>query len=260
MTGFAPIRRRRIRLDGRGVAATAAVLVGVLIVWQAGVVVSGTSDNVLPTPLQVVTEADWATVLTAAGYTIAATIAGFVVGNLAGLILAVAFSASRTISDTVYPLAVTVRSIPVVALAPFITLAFGREAAAAIVVSALIVFFPTLINVIMGLRSVPAEALELMHVINATTVFSYARVRLPYAAPSFFSALRIAAPNAVLGVMTAEWIIGGDGLGRLVIQAWLRLEIPTVWAAVTLSAVVAWVLFSLVAALERIVVGWAVRT
>ncbi len=259
MSVLPPVRRRRIRLDARGIAATAAVLVGVLVLWQFGVMLTGTSDNVLPTPLQVVTDADWPIVLAAAGATAVSTLAGFALGNAAGLLLAIAFSASRTITDVAYPLAIAIRSIPIVALAPFITLAFGRAAGAAIVVSALVVFFPTLVNVLLGLRSVPREALELTHVVNASTPFTYLRVRLPYAAPAFFSALKIAAPNAVLGVMTAEWIIGSDGLGRLVIQAWLRLEIPTVWAAVTMSAVVAWLLFTVVAALERLLVGWAVR-
>lgn len=260
MSILSPVRRPRLRLDPRGALVTAAVLVSVLLAWQIAVVATGTSANVLPTPVQVVTDADWPAVLSAAASTTLATLAGFAIGNVAGLVLAVAFSASRTISDIVYPLAITIRSVPVVALAPFITLAFGRATGAAVVVSALVVFFPTLVNVILGLRSVPREALELTHVINASRPFTYAHVRLPYAAPAFFSALKIAAPNAVLGVMTAEWIIGGDGLGRLVIQAWLRLEIPTVWAAVALSAVVAWLLFSIVAVVERRVVGWAVRT
>ncbi len=86
------------------------------------------------------------------------------------------------------------------------------------------------------------------------------RVRIPFAMPSFVTALKISAPNAVLGVMTAGWIIGGSGLGRLVVQSWLRLDITTMWGAVLVSALVAWLLFSIVNLIERLLLGWAVRT
>lgn len=252
--------RRKLRLDASSAMSTAVVLLAVLAAWEVAVRFSGTSSNVLPAPSEIVLEADWSLVLSAATYTTVATLAGFVVGNLTGLVLAIGISASRFISDLVFPLAVTIRSVPIVALAPFITLAFGRGPMSSVVVSALIVFFPTLINVILGLRSVPKEAIELTHVINASGPFTYLKVRLPFAAPAFFSALKIAAPGAVLGVMTAEWIIGGQGLGRLVIQSWLTLDLPSMWGAVVLSTAVAAIMFSLVSIAEKLVIGWAVRT
>ncbi|WP_159502082.1 ABC transporter permease [Microbacterium sp. 18062] len=244
----------------RGVVVTVLVVALVLVVWQVATTVAGTSGTVLPGPVAIVAEADWMAVLAAAGVTVLSTFLGFIAGNLLGLVLAIAVTSSRLLSDLVYPLAVFVRSIPIVALAPFLILLFGRGAAASTVVAALIVFFPTLVNVILGLRSVPAEALELTRVINAPTWFQYVHVRIPFALPSFVSALKISAPSAVLGVMTAEWIIGGSGLGRLVIQSWLTLQVPTMWGAVVFSAVVAWLLFSAVGLLERMLLGWAVRT
>ncbi|MFV0374293.1 ABC transporter permease [Microbacterium sp.] len=239
---------------------TALVVVVLLAAWQIGTMLLGTPETVLPSPAAVLTASDWTAVVVAAGTTALATLAGFLAGNLLGLTLAIVITASRTLADIIYPLAVVVRSIPVVALAPFIILAVGRGPAATTVVAALIVFFPTLVNVILGLRSVPAEAVELLRVINASPVFQYARVRIPFAMPAFISALKISAPNAVLGVMTAEWIIGGSGLGRLIVQSWLSLDVPTMWGAVVFSAVVAWLLFSLVTLVERFLLGWAVRT
>lgn len=240
--------------------ATVVVVVSVLVVWQLITVFTDVSSNILPSPVHIATNASWLTVFESALETALATLAGFVIGNLVGFVLALFICASRTFSDIVYPIAVMVRAIPIVALAPFITLAFGRGPESAIVVAALIVFFPTLINVILGLTSVPTETLELLRVMNAGTTFGYVKVRIPFALPSFVSALKISAPNAVLGVMTAEWIIGGGGLGRLVIQSWLRLDIPTMWGAVVLSAIVASILFSIVVLVERVLLGWAVRT
>lgn len=251
------------RGDGRrrrGVLTTVAIIVGVLAIWQVATMLSGTSVTVLPSPSDILMQSDWVVVLVAASRTVLSTLLGFLVGNVIGLMLAVLITASRTLSDIVYPFAVVVRSVPIVALAPFIILIAGRGAAAAIVVAALIVFFPTLVNVILGLRSVPPEAIELMRVVNASRTFQYARVRIPYALPSFVSALKISAPNAVLGVLTAEWIIGGDGLGRLIVQSWLGLNIPTMWGGVVLAAVVAWALFSVASLAEKLLLGWAVRT
>lgn len=238
----------------------ALVVAVLLIAWQIGTMVSGTSVTVLPSPSTILTQADWSTIGTATLSTIGSVLAGFVLGNLTGFMLSLAVCASRTLADIIYPAAVVVRSIPIVALAPFITLFLGRGVISAVVVGALIVFFPTLVNTIVGLRSVPREALELTHVFNASAVFQYLRVRIPFSMPWFVSALRISAPGAVLGVMTAEWVIGGEGLGRLVVQSWLGLDIPTMWGAVVLSAAVAWALFSLVSLAERLLLGWAVRT
>lgn len=258
MTTTAP--RLRSRVSAPSWLVTTIVVVIVLAIWQAAVAALQVSPNVLPGPAQIAVGADWPLVIQAALNTVLATLAGFAVGNVVGLALAILICASRTFSDIVYPIAVVVRAIPIVALAPFITLAFGRGPGATVVVAALIVFFPTLVNVILGLRSVPTETIELLKVMNASTIFGYVRVRIPFAMPSFVSALKISAPNAVLGVMTAEWIIGGTGLGRLVVQSWLSLDITTMWGAVLFSALVASVLFTIVSLAERLLLGWAVRT
>ncbi|MBK0418914.1 ABC transporter permease [Leucobacter sp. CSA1] len=251
-----PRRLRRRMPSPEALMISAGVLIATLVVWQLAVWVFGIPSFILPAPTMIAAEADWGATLAALGRTSVSTLLGFAVGNVVGFVCAVLISASPLLSNIIFPGAVVLRSIPVVALAPFITLAFGRGAAATVVVAALIVFFPTLINSLQGLRSVSTESMELMKVLNASRVTTYLRVRIPASMPSFFSALRIAAPNAVLGVMTAEWIVGG-GLGHLVITSWLALQMATMWSAVVASAVLAAVLFSLVAALERIVIRWA---
>ncbi|GAA1575032.1 ABC transporter permease [Leucobacter aridicollis] len=249
-------KRTRKRVNWDDLRSTLLVLVSVIVVWQGAVTVFGVPSFILPAPLDIITHADWPDTLRALGQTSVSTALGFVAGNAVGYIGALLISASPTLSRIIFPGAIVFRSIPVVALAPFITLAVGRGAAATVVVAALIVFFPTLINSLQGLRSVRTESLELMRILNASRLTTYLRVRIPASMPSFFSALRIAAPNAVLGVMTAEWIVGG-GLGNLVITSWLALRMPTMWSAVLASAVLAAVLFSVVSLCERSVVRWA---
>ncbi|ROO87231.1 NitT/TauT family transport system permease protein [Actinocorallia herbida] len=227
--------------------------------WEVGVRVTGTPDYALPAPSLIVSTADWAGVLTAARDTVGSVLMGFAAGNAAGLLLALLISASPLLAAVLYPLALTVRAVPVVALAPFITLVAGRGAAPTVVVAALIVFFPTLVNVLLGLRSVEREALELMHVLNCRARTVYWRVRLPAAMPAFFDSLRIAAPSAVLGVMTAEWLIGGDGLGKLVISTALSQDTATMWGAILASSAVAGLVYAAITLAERRLLPWAVR-
>ncbi|GAB2854502.1 ABC transporter permease [Actinocorallia aurea] len=253
--------RRAVRLVRRlrEPLVSSAVLVLAVLGWEAVVRLSGTPDYALPAPSLIVSTADWTAVLTAARDTVVAVLAGFAAGNAAGLLLALLISASPVLAAVLYPLALTVRAVPVVALAPFITLVAGRGAAPTVVVAALIVFFPTLVNVLLGLRSVEREALELMHVLNCRAGTVYWRVRLPAAMPAFFDSLRIAAPAAVLGVMTAEWLIGGDGLGKLVIGMALAQDTATMWGAILASSVVAGLVYAAVTFAERRMLPWAVR-
>ncbi|WP_405085275.1 ABC transporter permease [Microbispora sp. NBC_01389] len=244
----------------RGLAGSGLMIVLAFVVWEIVVRATGTPSYVLPAPSAILSTADWTQVLDAARATAMSVVAGFAVGNAAGLVLALLISASPVLAALLYPFALTLRAIPIVALAPFITLAFGRGTASTVVVAALIVFFPTLVNVLLGLRSVEREALELMHVLDCGPLTVYWRVRLPAAMPAFFDAMRIAAPAAVLGVMTAEWVIGGDGLGKLVISSALALESERMWAAILTSTALAGLVFALVAVAERRLLRWVVRS
>ena len=245
---------RAVRL--RALLPSLGVGVALLLLWELGVRMFSVPTYVLPPPSAVAARTDWVAVLGATRATTTAVVLGFVAGNAAGFVLALAVASSRAVASVVYPVALSLRSIPVIALAPFLTLALGRGLTATVVVAALIVFFPTLVNVVLGLRSVEREALELLHVLNGSRVDVFRRLRLPAAMPAFFSALRIAAPSAVLGVMVAEWVIGGEGLGQLILTQALALETETMWGAIAASTVLAGVAFGLVAVAERRLIPW----
>lgn len=237
-------------------APTLLTVLAFLVVWQVAVIVLQPADYVLPSPLEVAVEADWGGIAAASLVTLQGVALGFLVGNAAGFVMAVAIATSSTAAGIFYPVGLSLRSIPVIALAPFITLAAGRGLLATTTVAALIVFFPTLVNVLHGLRSVEREALELMRVLNAGPVDLFARVRLPAALPALFDALKIAAPAAVLGVMTAEWVIGGSGLGQLILTESLALNTETMWGGIVASTIIAGLAFGLVNIAERLFVPW----
>ncbi|MBO9521549.1 MAG: ABC transporter permease [Nocardioidaceae bacterium] len=245
-----------VRLRGAAVP-TALTLLVVLACWQVAVPLLDIPVYVLPSPTAILAHADWSAIVSASGSTSVGVVLGFVAGNLLGFVLAGLIAWSAAAASVLYPIGLSLRSVPIIALAPFITLAVGRGVSATTTVAGLIVFFPTLVNVLAGFRSVEREALELMRVLNASKRDVFVRVQLPAALPLFFDALKIAAPTSVLGVMTAEWVIGGHGLGQLILTESLALNGETMWGGIVASAVIAGLAFTLVSLAERLLIPWA---
>ena len=183
------------------------------------------------------------------------TLAEAGLGLTISAVLAVAFGglfvASRTAQRLAFPWAVALRSVPVVAIAPIVTLMVGRGLWAGIVVVVLAAFFPILVNCMRGFASVDRGPLELMHVYAANRWEIFWYVRLPYAIGFMFSGLRTAAPIAVLGAMLSEWLTGNRGLGYLILDAAAVRELDLLWAAIFVSMVLGLVVFWTTATLEQ---------
>lgn len=250
--------RTRVERSLAPAASLRAVLglVVVVALWQLLVTWRDIPTYVIPSPWEILSGAEWSAVVSASANSLVAIILGFILGNVAGFLLAVIAASSLIASGIVQPLSLTLRSIPIIAIAPLLTLLFGRGIAVVVVVGALIVFFPTLINMLIGLRSTEREALELMRILDCSGPQVFWLVRLPSSMPYLVASLKIAAPAAVLGVMVAEWIVGGNGLGQLVLRSSMQIEYPTMWAAVIASAALAGLMFAVVAALERVLIPW----
>jgi NitT/TauT family transport system permease protein len=253
-------RRRSSAGLGRTVLRLLVRLVLVIVVlaavWQAVVSIFGVSSFVLPAPGDVLSDAQWSQVADATKSSIFRIIVGFTVGNLVGVLLALLSVASPFFSALLYPFALSFRSIPIIALAPFITLALGRGLLAIMLITTMLVFFPTYVNVSLGLRSVDRQLLELMRVLNCPTREVFYRVRFPAALPYLMSALRIAAPTAVLGVLIGEWVIGTNGLGKLILDDSINLDLPTMWGGVLVAAALSLFAFAGVGLVERRVLSW----
>lgn len=225
----------------------------VLGAWIAVKAIAQPADDVLPSPLQVWDAAveHSSTLLAATKTTLLGAFGGFALGNLVGILLAMAVAASRTAAGIVLPMALVVRVIPVIALAPFLTLVLGTGTMTIVVISAVIVFFPTLINGVLGFRSVPPEMLELMEISGASPLTVFMRVRLPSALPYLFAAFQIGAAAAILGAMIAEWVTSGEGLGYLILQSGVQFEVPLMWAGVVVAALLALSAFAVTGFLAR---------
>jgi ABC-type nitrate/sulfonate/bicarbonate transport system permease component len=177
---------------------------------------------------------------------------GMVAGTVAALATAIAFALWRAVQQSLMPLAMALRAVPLVAMTPLIALVFGRGLLAITVIAGIVTFFPVLVNVSLALRAVPASALDLMRAYGASQYATLWRVQLPAALPSLFAAMRVAAPLALVGALLAEWLTTGKGLGYLMLQSVTTFELDRMWSAVTIVTVASIVLYTMISAVEQI--------
>jgi NitT/TauT family transport system permease protein len=229
------------------------IIAAVLGGWEAASRWFGLPDYILPAPSRIwgAFIANPALFTRHAPITILEAAMGFVIGNGIAIFLAIAFVHSRTVERAIYPMAVGMRSIPFVALAPILIIWMGHGLAPKVTIAALVSFFPTLVNMVRGLRSVDREAFELMHTLSATRWQVLWKLRWPSATPFLFSALKISAAGTVLGAVVAEWIGSDRGLGYLVVMSTYEFRIPLLWAVIAVTSSVALTLFGMVILAEH---------
>ena len=181
---------------------------------------------------------------------------GFLLGNIAAISLATVFVWRKTAEEALFPIAVMVNTIPVVAKAPILVLLLGNGMEPKIAIAAIICFFPTLVNMTRGLRDVRPEQLELMRILSATPREVFFRIRVPNALPYLFSALKIAASTSVIGAIVGEWIGSNTGIGALIIQATYNFDSPLLYATIVVGSTFSALFFGVISLLERTMLRW----
>ena len=252
---------RLIRQVGGLLREASAVAVLVLI-WQLVTVALAVPVFLLPQPV-VIAQALVSNIdLIARALLQTATEAalGFIGGNLLGLVLAFVFVKSDLVSRAGLPLAIGLRSVPLIALTPLLTIIFGFGPLTIVVMAILISFFPALVAGITGLRAPTPEALALMRALNAPELLVYRRLRIPAALPYLFAAFKISAPASVLAAMVAEWTAANSGLGYLIVDAGDRYRFPLMWAVIVSATALAVAAFVAATVAERRVIRWPVES
>ncbi len=235
-----------------------AAVVGIIAAWQGIISIFGVPSYISPTPWQVLqTLIDQAPLLLRNfAPTAAESLAGFVFGNLIAILIAVTFVHNRTSEKAFYPIAVFVNTIPIIAIAPILVLIFGNGFAPKVMIAGLICFFPTLVNMVRGLRAVNPQTLDLMRVLSASKGEIFWKIRLQSSLPFLFAALKIAATTCVIGAIVGEWIGSNVGLGALIIEATYNFRSSLLYATVITAALWAVVLFVSVSVAERYFIRW----
>jgi ABC-type nitrate/sulfonate/bicarbonate transport system permease component len=175
---------------------------------------------------------------------------GLGVALTVALALAVMGMFWRSLTGLLMPAALILQTMPLVALTPMIVLLFGRGIAATLVVTVIVTFFPAFITIAQGLSQVPQASLDLLDVYGASRLQKLRMVSLPMSLPYLCAAARLVAPAALLGVMIAEWLATGYGLGNLLNTARGELDYGMIWAVAFVAVAISVGFYQLVKRVE----------
>jgi len=246
------------KTDYSNIILPICTVLALLLLWELGVRIFNVPTYIAPAPSDVgqTMVEKFPLLLKNFVPTFYESVAGFFAGNLAAILIAIAFVHSRLVEKAFFPLAVFINTIPILAIAPILVLIFGAGATAKIVIAGLICFFPTLVNMVRGLQSVSPQSLELARILSASKSEVFWKIRLPSSLPFLFSALKIAATTCVIGAIVGEWVGADVGLGALIIDSTFNFRASLLYSAVFMSSMLSVFLFSTVCIVERMVVKW----
>ncbi len=249
---------QRARKRGRWLLpiSIAAALIG----WQALVSLRGLPPYLLPPPL-LVAERFWraladGSLLRHATFTLLEVLLGLLAGSLTATVIGYLLARSRVLESLIAPYLVASQAIPLVAIAPLLVIWFGPGIFSKILICSLIVFFPVLINTIVGLRAVPDNLRDLMRSMHATPAQMLTKLEIPAALPVFLGGLRIGATLSVIGAVVGEFVGANQGLGFLINVARGQYDTALVFVVVFTLIVMALGLYGLVILLEKKVLRW----
>ena len=189
--------------------------------------------------------------------TLGETLAGFAIAAVAGIAIGAIIAQFRLLERTVYPYLVALQTLPKIAIAPLIIVWAGFGLSSKIIIAALVAFFPVLVNVIVGLKTIDQGKLELMRSLRASRWQTFRLVTFPNALPFVFAGLDIAVVFSVLGAIVGEFVGAQQGLGNLILQFNVSLDIAGVFAVLILLSALGIALHLVMQAIERRVIFWA---
>ncbi len=236
----------------------AVAILAVFAVWEIVVAVIDTPVYLVPAPSDIAGSlSDLSGLAPAALVTLLEALAGLVLGATVGILLAVTVVFWGHLEQAVMSVALMVKSTPIIAIAPILTIWMGFGYGPKVVVTALLTFFPVLVNSLEGFRSVDPAIGDWAHSVDASPAEMFTKIRWPSAHPFLFAAFKVAAPLSIIGAVVAEWMGASSGLGRQMWLAYTNLDMPSLFAAVMILTVLSAGLYRMVTAIEGQVLRWS---
>lgn len=180
---------------------------------------------------------------------------GFVAGLVLALVAAIAFQLNKGIEHALMPIAMLLRSVPLVAMAPVIILIFGRDVWTIAVIGGIVVLFPALVNITFGLRSASPQMLDVVTVYGGGAWTALRKIALPASLPAFFAAVRISVPGAITGALLSEWLAVGGGIGGTIGGFVSQAQFAALWASIVAVMATSLILYNLVQIVENVVLA-----
>ena len=235
------------------------VFVAVIGLWEMAT--AGVGRRVIPPPSAILSAGieDFDVLRRSTQATFFEAIGGLVIGTLGGLLVALASARWITARDVLLPVGIAASAIPIIAVAPILNNWFGvLNPLSKMMMAALLVFFPVMINVTRGLVEVKPAALELMRSYAASEMHVLLKLRIPNMLPFFFTALKVGTTLSFIGALVGEYF-GGTSLvlGRIVLDSMSSGRFDLAWAGILIGAVAAIAAYLAVSLIERVAIPWS---
>lgn len=241
------------------IAYPVMALILVVLIWAILVSYFAIPRYVMPSPLDVAKHiaGDWQALVTGFWVTFLEFLLGFLLGAGTGFVFAVLMDMSRSVRGILYPILILSQAIPIVAISAALTIWLGFGLAPKLVIVALVVFFPVVVNVLDGLASVDQDVLNLVRSMGASKFSTFRHVKLPATYSPLFSALKLSATFSVTGAVIAEWTAStSGGIGAYLLQANSRLNTAGTFSAIAFLGLLGVVSFLLVVLAEYALTPW----
>ncbi len=233
-------------------------MVVVIIIWELSVRWTGIEKWILPSPTHVFQSFQdmndtlyshiWQTLLEA--------LIGLMISLVVGVFTAILVDTSLYMRKIIYPMLVISQTIPIIALAPLFIIWFGFGILPKVMVVALVCFFPIAMNLSEGLKHVDSDMEKLMRSLGANTWQLFWKLKWPYALPSFFAGLKIAATYSVMGAVIGEWLGASKGLGILLTRSSQSFMTERVFATIFVIVLLSLGIFMVIELIGRWTMGW----
>ena len=189
--------------------------------------------------------------------TLVEALGGFLIAAVSGIAIGALVAQFELVEKLIYPYLIALQSLPKIAIAPLIILWFGFGMSSKVIVSATVAFFPVLVNVVIGLKTVDTNKIDLMRSLNASNWQIFTKIRFPNALPFVFAGLDVAIIFSILGAIVGEFVGSQGGLGNLIVQLNFNLDVPGVFGALVFLSLMGLGLHMIMAWLRRKLVFWS---
>ena len=256
-------RRRRERARREKIGAfvyPVGMMVALLVIWEAASRLFSIPAYLVPAPSAIVLSMDTnsAVLIKESIATTFEILLGFALSVAVGVPLALAIYLWRPFARAVYPVLVSSQAVPKVAVAPLFLVWFGFGLLPKVLIAFLIAFFPVVINTAMGLAALEREKIYLAQSMGFGPVATFFKIQLPNAMPSIFAGLKISITFAVVGAVVGEFVGSNSGIGYVMQRSIGTFDLPTMFAALVILALLGVILFWIVDRIEKLVVPWHV--
>ncbi len=238
-----------------------ALLVAVLLLWQAICSLFNVSEFIFPSPARI-----WQQLVEFKGEiakhawrTFWVTLAGFGIAIVVGVLLGFLIGSSRLAYAAIYPLMTGFNALPKAAFVPILVVWLGIGVGPAVLTAFLISFFPITVNIATGLATLEPELEDVLRVLGAKRWDVLVKVGLPRSMPYFFGSLKVAITLAFVGTTVSEMTASNEGIGYLLVSAGSSMQMGLAFAGLVVVGAMAMLMYELFSVLEKRLTGWAHR-